>query len=292
MTVQEMKERKKELGYSLKQLSELSGVPLGTVQKIFGGETKAPRYQTIQALEKVLRQKKQDQWKESADFDYSDQEKWKSTPQYLKENAAYQFDGRESRSVKTSYIVDRSGFLEGPYTYADYLKMPDDQNVELIHGIFYDMASPTYIHQLLQSNLIVQFSTKIQKGGMDCDAVGPIDTRIEKDDKTVVQPDLSVICHPDRSRIRDGKVWGAPDLAVEILSPSTRSKDMNLKRRLYQRAGVREYWIIDPRDRLLFQFDFQEKEVLRVHSFEESAEVAISDGRIKIDLRPLKRICA
>lgn len=280
MTIEEMKKRKKELGYSFRQLSELTGLPLGTIQKVFNGETKAPRYQTLHALERVLAPDRN----HGMVFQYADP----VSPSVLRERAAvYRFEKDPPSFDKTEYALNRDGFLEGPYTYDDYEKLPDDRQKELIHGVFYDMSSPRYSHQMIQANLIVQFTTELQKNGLNCDVVGPVDTLLEENDKTVVQPDLSVICHPDPERIHDGKIWGAPDLIVEILSPSTRSRDMNLKLQLYRHAGVREYWMIDPDDRILFQIVFQAKDILTIHKFKEKVDVAISGGKIRIDLKPL-----
>jgi len=139
----------------------------------------------------------------------------------------------------------------GRYTYADYLTWPDEERWELIEGVAYDMTpAPTEKHQRILVELIARVHGAVQGG--NCRAyVAPFDVRLpEGDDSsedavvTVVQPDLLVICQPDK--IDQAGCVGAPDLAVEILSPSTAYKDQTAKLDLYEKHGVREYWIINP----------------------------------------------
>jgi Uma2 family endonuclease len=140
---------------------------------------------------------------------------------------------------------------EKKFTYGDYLTWSDDERWEIIDGVSYVMTpAPTIYHQRISVNLIWSFKEYLKdKAGEVFHA--PIDVLLpwndEKDTEveTVVQPDLVVVC--DRSRLVDDRAFkGAPDLVVEILSPSTAGKDRKIKRELYQRAGVREFWIIDP----------------------------------------------
>lgn len=137
------------------------------------------------------------------------------------------------------------------YTYADYLKFPDDERWEIIDGVAYSMApAPGDSHQSLSSELTAQVHTQLR--GKPCQVrVAPYDVRFENSDKTnkVVQPDLVVVC--DRNKITPRGLVGAPDWIVEILSPSTAGKDQILKRALYEREGVREYWLVHPVDRIV-----------------------------------------
>ena len=135
------------------------------------------------------------------------------------------------------------------YTYADYLQWDDDKRRELIDGAPYLMALPTPRHQELLGNLFMIFSNFLK--GKHCKVYLPLDVRLNADslDDTVVQPDLLIVC--DRSIIDNAGIKGVPDMVVEILSPSTASYDKNLKFKTYLRAGVREYWIIDPKNETL-----------------------------------------
>lgn len=137
------------------------------------------------------------------------------------------------------------------YTYADYLKFPADQRWELIDGVAYSMApAPGESHQDLVGELFAQVKALLREN--PCRVyMAPFDVRFENTERTdkVVQPDLLVVC--DRGKITPRGLVGAPDWVVEILSPSTASKDYILKRALYEQQGVREFWLVHPVDRLL-----------------------------------------
>ena len=132
------------------------------------------------------------------------------------------------------------------YTYADYLTWDDDKRWEIIDGSAYLMSpAPSWGHQSLSGNLHLQLANFLK--GKQCKVfTAPFDVRLNADtkDDTVVQPDLAVIC--DKTRLIGTGYIGAPDMVIEILSPSTAQLDRFIKLMLYQRAGVREYWIVDP----------------------------------------------
>ena len=137
------------------------------------------------------------------------------------------------------------------YTYGDYRKWPDDERWELIEGTAWNMsAAPMRLHQGISGELFLRIGSYLDN--KDCevyaapfDVLLPAADEIEEDDVTsVVQPDISVICDPQR--LTDKGCTGAPDWIVEILSPSTSKKDFNNKLALYEKHGVKEYWIVDP----------------------------------------------
>ena len=136
------------------------------------------------------------------------------------------------------------------YTYKDYLSWPDEFRCELINGVIYDIcAAPRRVHQDVLGDLNDVFRVFF-KGKQCAVYFAPFDVVLtafgdrESDSDTVVQPDLSVFC--DRSKLTDAGATGAPDLVVEILSPSTAFKDQEEKRLLYERHRVREYWVVNP----------------------------------------------
>lgn len=136
------------------------------------------------------------------------------------------------------------------YTYADYLKWDGDERFELINGKAVMMAGPSFTHQDILGEIYAQLRVFLKD--KPCKAiVAPFDVRLfaKADDKssnidTVVQPDIFVVC--DRNKIDERGIKGAPDMVIEILSPSNFRHDRIVKLNLYNQAGVREYWIVDP----------------------------------------------
>ena len=260
MTIEDMKRKKTEKGLTNEMLSKLSGVPLGTVQKIMSGETTAPRKFTIDALSKVL-------YDESCEYKITSSRK------------------SGVSEVVTAYSPDGG---RKKYTIEDYYAMPDDKRVELIDGVFYDMGSPSLTHQRILGDLFILFRECAVKHNMPCEVfLSPCDVRLDKDDYTMVQPDLMVICGEyDENSIR---YEGAPELVVEILSPSSRSKDMVLKLYKYQNAGVKEYWIIDPKHRIVYVHQFTDEDYApKQYNFGTEIPVGISAGKCSIDFAKVR----
>ena len=142
----------------------------------------------------------------------------------------------------------------GDYTYKDYAQWPEEERWELIDGIAYAQATPTRDHQRISRELLFYLTAFFR--GKDCEpfhapfsVVLPEKNQQRQDARTVVEPDLVVIC--DQSRLHKHGYEGSPELIIEILSPSTSSKDMITKRLLYERHGVKEYWIVDPVHRIV-----------------------------------------
>lgn len=256
MTIQEMKMRKKALGYSNQKLSVLSGVPSSTIQKILGGTTASPRYDTLQRLEAAL------------------QEIGNADPQQHRPESMSCGIAEPS----ASYGKKR----QKEYTLEDYYALPDEQRAELIDGVLYDMASPSTVHQELIGILHLQMAGYVRDRKGFCKVmVSPFDVQLDMDNRTMVQPDLLVIC--DRSKIRRNCCFGAPDMVIEILSPSTRRKDLILKTQKYNTAGVREYWILDPDNRQVIVYDFDHDRYPVIYGFTDHIPVGIWDGELEID---------
>jgi Uma2 family endonuclease len=147
----------------------------------------------------------------------------------------------------------------GLYTYADYLTWDIDHMVELIKGKVFKQAAaaPRRIHQKLAVKLITKLSNFLT--GKTCEAyVAPFDVRLpvkskkHEDIRTVVQPDICVVC--DREKLDDLGCVGAPDLIMEILSPSNNKKELQNKYEVYEESGVKEYWIIHPYEKTLLVY--------------------------------------
>jgi len=148
---------------------------------------------------------------------------------------------------------------EQRYTYADYLQWNDGKRWELICGIAIDMTpSPSRQHQKILGDLHNQFYNYLRN--KSCEVyIAPFDVRlslqmeVKQEKDTVLQPDLSVVCDPDK--LDDRGCNGAPDLVIEILSPVTAKRDLTVKLTAYERAGVREYWVVHPGDKTVMIFN-------------------------------------
>lgn len=265
MKLSQMQYYKQQKGYSYAKLSELSGVPVGTIQKIFCGETKNPRYETLQALEKVLLSEKES-------VSYSDLSLGRADS--VCEPSAYRVEEPERRSTVFRKM--------GPYTLEDYYALPDEQWVELIDGYFFEMQAPTTIHQIVALDIFVQIKSYIKANKGNCiPFAAPVDVQLDCDDRTMVQPDVLVVC--DKSKVIKRCVMGAPDFAVEVVSPSTKRKDALTKLVKYQEAGVREFWLVDAEKQKIVTYFYEEDEFPNIYGFSDRIPVKIYDGDLEID---------
>ena len=153
--------------------------------------------------------------------------------------------------------------LNKRYTYSDYLTWFDNIRRELFEGFIKLMPAPSSIHAKVNTKLIWNLESIVQKNKGKCEVyTAPFDVRLPKNGETennkiytVVQPDICVIC--DLSKIDEAGCCGAPDMIVEILSPSTAKRDLNDKFLLYEKSGVKEYWVVNPTDRTIHIFNLQ-----------------------------------
>ena len=278
MTIKEMNERKIELGYSYEQIAELSGVPLSTVRKVLGGITKAPRYATVQGLSRVLEQDG------STTLINTGRSAGSPGPATSEDGIyytyqAYRPDWSGVQEASAAYVVKKK---QGEFTLEDYLAIPDEQRVELIDGIIYDMSSPTGYHQLIAGQIYARLLSFISAGKGKClPLISPVDVQLDCDNKTIVQPDVLILCDP--SKYTPARIIGAPDFVVEILSRSTRTKDIFIKTNKYRNAGVREYWMIDPEKKIITVYYFDKEDDYFVYTFRDQIPVNIYHGDLVID---------
>ena len=156
--------------------------------------------------------------------------------------------------------------LNGSYTYADYLKWRFNERVELFKGRIFKMSpAPSSMHQQISLKVTRKLDNFFIK--TTCSLyVAPFDVRLVKtksnDRKvaTVVQPDLCVIC--DQTKLDDKGCNGAPDLIVEILSPGNSKKEMGIKFDLYEENGVKEYWIVEPAEKMILIYTLQNEKYI------------------------------
>ena len=166
---------------------------------------------------------------------------------------------------------------ERVFTYADYKEweLDEGERYEIIYGEAYAMAAPNTRHQVILTELLSQFHVYLR--GKPCQVFpAPYDVRLfyEEDDSddTVVQPDIIVVCEKDK--IGPEGCRGAPDLVIEILSPSNTAIEMERKRKLYRQAGVREYWLVDSGNNELTVYTFRDASIL-TNSYESADTVPV-----------------
>ena len=164
------------------------------------------------------------------------------------------------------------------FTYTDYAQWETDDRYELIDGVPYAMGSPTTRHQRIIGELFVRLHDFLK--GKSCEVfISPLDVRLNYDtkDDTVVQPDIMVIC--DKNKIDDKSIKGAPDLVVEILSPSNKRFDFLVKHDKYFEAGIPEYWIVDPIENIVHVFILKDGNyIAKVYGDTDTLPSHILDG--------------
>lgn len=174
---------------------------------------------------------------------------------------------------KNKYLLCESSskYSSGPFiegTYEEYTRLVvDSQNrYEYINGVIYLLASPTHHHQLVSSHIYATFFNWFK--GKECKPFyAPYDVHISiGNEKNTVQPDILVICDHDKVDEK-GIYHGIPSLVVEVLSPSTKDKDMIAKLELYMKGGIGEYWIVDPGNHEVLVYTFRDKSIDRVRTF-------------------------
>ena len=357
--IKAMLEKKKEYGFSYGEIADRSGLPLGTVQKVLGGFTKSPRRKTLTALAGVLLPEQnlfieqvhnsstvfasvKDAASDSVKGTVSNPEiSSQANPQPYHYTAPVE-EPLFLRDGAPAYVTGLpEGKKQGEYTIEDRNALPEDRPSELIDGVIYNMASPALRHQSISGAIYHQIWNYVDSHGGNCiPFIAPTDVRLDRDERTMVVPDVFVICptddekpdderpedekpdgenpgdempdgeKPDKERPEDEKpdkerpddermdndkyINGAPDLIIEVLSPSTRRKDMFTKLYKYEAAGVREYWLVDPQKEKVIVYIFGEESDVSLYGFDSEIPVGIYQGDCRIDfkriLRDLKRL--
>ena len=239
-----LREKKERANWTTEELSRRSGVPMGTINKILSGETSSPRYDTMEALDSAFREEEALMMRESLPYEVKEEERL--------------------------------------YTLDDYYRLPNDVRAELIDGRIFYMQSPTSTHQSIIGELYFATRLFIKERDGECQPLmAPLDVQLDCDDKTMVQPDFMIIC--DKEKIWKDRIYGAPDFVAEVLSPSTRKRDTDIKILKYKSAGVREYWIVDiDKERVICYFFEEDGFMPNIYTFQNEVPVRIYDGELKI----------
>lgn len=187
------------------------------------------------------------------------------------------------REELTPYLAKKR---QGEFTTEDYFALPEEHRVELIDGVIYYMATPVSGHQGIADEIRETFNQFIKKNKGRCFTLtSPVSVQLDCDNKTMVQPDVLIVC--DRNKFQRSIIYGAPDLIVEVLSPSTRKKDLTIKLRKYRNAGVREYWIVDQKHKQVIVHEVEKGNLTTIYTFEDKVPVGIFDGECMVDFKEI-----
>ena len=196
MTIDEMKVLKRERGYTYEQIAEWSGVPLGTVQKIFCGETRYPRYATLQALERVFRY-------ERISYESQGQQSVRGKMHMVAEDTVYQVEKRQ-----------------GEYTAQDCRELTGGRSGELIDGMIRLMEMPDPVHQRTVGELYRQLANSVKASGRAAWVyTAPLEVCLSEPRRTLVQPDIMLVTDP--RQVTERGIQGAPDFVAEVLSDTS-----------------------------------------------------------------------
>ncbi len=252
MTAKEVKRIMEEKGYTYETLSRETGIPEKTLEGICTGVLPMPGYDVWMKIEEAFR-----------------------TRMGVAESAAYSVIPRKK---------------QGEYTIEDYRAWPEDERVELIDGEIIIMDAPKPLHQRIAGEIHRQIANFIMDNEGDCQPlIAPFAVQLDMDERTMVQPDLGILCKKEKYK-RWG-IYGAPDFLLEVISPSTRRKDYFRKLHKYLEAGVREYWIVDPYKEKVLVYFFEEggEAEATIYGIDQSIPVKIYEGRLVIEFKHIDK---
>ena len=172
-------------------------------------------------------------------------------------------------------LLTENDFIDdGPFTIDDIFALPEGQRAELIDGQIYDMATPNRIHQTISFSIARTIADHIDAKNGGCEVyMAPFAVIIQNDIKNYVEPDICIIC--DKDKLSDRGCEGAPDWIIEIVSPSSRKIDYIIKNTAYSRAGVREYWIVDPAKACTTVYDYDKDAAPTIIPFDQPVQCGI-----------------
>lgn len=293
MNISDIKDRKKALKLTTKQLAYLAELPVSTVSKIMTGETKNPSYITIEKIENAIVKEEmlsrikayRDAYlkycegkdpSEGVDYKVFDCE-------YRKKNnlddAPIPF-AKKRNEVEHSLEGNLAKLTDYKMTYDMLEELGEDRYIELINGNLIIGQAPDLQHQIIVQNVGKIIDEYVSNKGGKCKvfSVG-VNVFLEEDDYTMLIPDV-VVCD-DRKLNRKG-IYGAPDFIIEVVSGSTRRLDYNDKMHRYMAAGTREYWIIDPMKDKVTVYIEGEPMMAYVYGFKDEIPVSIYNGELTI----------
>lgn len=280
MNIDELRIIKDAKEMSAVDIAMKSGVPVSTVYKIFQRQTINPRKETMAAIERALGIRPEE-----------DENTFREDSPYSLYNAGSNAMKADSDMSPIDALIAATGKRQGEFTTKDLEDWPEDFRIELIDGVIYDISSPTTRHQIIAFELAKRLDRFIEENKGKCVVlVAPVGVMIDQNDKTELQPDVSIVC--DRGKFKDGIIWGSPDFVAEVLSPSTGKRDLGIKMLKYKHAGVKEFWAVDPKEKHIIVYLFEESDIIRMYTFKDTVPVSIYDGACSIDFSQIEAYLA
>lgn len=260
----EIKGRMKRKGYTVDELARRSGVPMKVILGAAEEGTRGIEKSMAERLDSVLNPAAKQDMPQGAEC-------------IIREAVS---------SYGADQAVDRGKETEG-YTLKEYEKLSEQRNLELIDGMLFEMNAPDLNHQDMAFILGELIRNYIRKKKGECRMYLSPEVRPVLSEQTIVQPDIAVIC--DRNKLMKKRVEGAPDFVIEILSPSTREKDLGIKLRKYREAKVREYWAVDLEKERVITYFFEENDMPLLYGLGALVPVRIFGEELKIDFSKVMR---
>ncbi len=291
MTVEELKARKKKLKLTTKELAYRADLPVGTVSKIFTGETKNPSFLTIEKLDVAL--EKEEKLARLQAYEAAMAQYFKEHPEDAGDQKKFEAIYRSRLHLNNEPICyakpmdddleirDNLALQLRPMIASDLTDLGEKKAYQLIDGrlIVAEMAGVS--HQRMVRHIGRQIDQFISDNGGACEVfdVG-VNVYLDADEFTLVIPDIAVVCNP--SVINDKGVWGAPDWIIEVVSASTRKIDYHKKLHKYMDSGVREYWIVDIDRQMVTVCVNGEPMQVIIYGFNQGVPVTIYDKKLII----------
>ena len=261
MNIADLVARKKALKLTNKKLADLTGIPVSTINKILGGVTKSPGYDTLLAIEDAIGKIE----KASGKIPKYEYHKSIDQPMMVRETSNYALNTRK-------------------YTEDDINNLPEGDLAELIDGVLLFKGMPSLTHERIISKLSFKISDFIQRNGGSCEVFSShyaMRLQNEDDETNIFLPDIMVVCNKDI--MKEDCLDGAADWIIEVVSPGTSKNDYQKKVYHYRKGGIREYWIIDPIKNVLTVFDFNSEKECRqegitIYSWDENISSMVFTG--------------
>lgn len=295
MDASDFKRRKKALKLTTAEVARMAELPVSTVSKIMTGETKNPSYITMEKIDKVLLHEEMllriRKYKEALE------EYIRNHPEEVVDQRTFEKEYRRKNhlndaplpyAVPTS-VAEAEGSLAKKkperVSIEEYYAINEgyeDKKTELLDGHLIFNEAPGVQHQTIVQTAGAAIHQFIKERNGDCRVfyVG-INVQLEEDDFTLLIPDIAVVCNPEM--IRKDRIFGPPDLVVEVVSQYTRRRDYGIKMHKYMSAGVREYWIVDPEKEKVTVYLEGEPMMAYVYEISEDIPVSIYDGKLKLN---------